>query len=153
MNTSQFIGIPGMLFPDQEILAFEGKRMTYGELVDRIKRLASSLRDQGIQAGDRVAILQTNCIQYIEAYYATATLGATFVPLNYRAKPPELEYMITAANTKILFIGDRYIDQVSQLKPNLGCVENTSRSRRGVTTCCTTTILSNRVRLTSRKPK
>ena len=123
MNTSQFIGIPGMLFPDQEILAFEGKRMTYGELVDRIKRLASSLRDQGIQAGDRVAILQTNCIQYIEAYYATATLGATFVPLNYRAKPPELEYMITAANTKILFIGDRYIDQVSQLKPNLGCVE------------------------------
>ena len=123
MNTSQFIGIPGMMFPDQEILAFEGKRMTYGELVDRIKRLASSLRDQGIQAGDRVAILQTNCIQYIEAYYATATLGATFVPLNYRAKPPELEYMITAANTKILIIGDRYIDQVNQLKPSLGCVE------------------------------
>ncbi len=123
MNTSQFIGIPGMMFPDQEILAFEGKRMTYGELVDRIKRLASSLRDQGIQAGDRVAILQTNCTQYIEAYYATATLGAIFVPLNYRAKPPELEYMITAANTKILFIGDRYVDQVNQLKPNLGCVE------------------------------
>ena len=123
MNTSQFIGIPGMMFPDQEILAFEGKRMTYGELVDRIKRLASSLRDQGIQAGDRVAILQTNCTQYIEAYYATATLGATFVPLNYRAKPPELEYMITAANTKILIIGDRYIDQVNQLKPSLGCVE------------------------------
>ena len=123
MNTSQFIGIPGMMFPDQEILAFEGKRMTYGELVDRIKRRASSLRDQGIQAGDRVANLQTNCTQYIEAYYATATLGATFVPLNYRAKPPELEYMITAANTKILIIGDRYIDQVNQLKPSLGCVE------------------------------
>ena len=123
MNTSQFINIPGMMFPDQEILAFEGKRMTYGELVERIKRLASSLRDQGIQAGDRVAILQTNCTQYIEAYYATATLGATFVPLNYRAKPPELEYMITAANIKILIIGDRYVDLANQLKPNLGCVE------------------------------
>lgn len=123
MNTSQFIDIPGMMFPDQEILAFEGKRMTYGELVERIKRLASSLRDQGIQAGDRVAILQTNCTQYIESYYATATLGATFVPLNYRAKPPELEYMITAANTKILIIGNRYVDLVNQLKPNLGCVE------------------------------
>ena len=81
MNTSQFIGIPGMMFPDQEILAFEGNRLTYGTLLDRVKRLASSLRDQGIQAGDRVAILQTNCNEYIETYYATATLGATFVPL------------------------------------------------------------------------
>ena len=45
MNTSQFIGIPGMMFPDQEILAFEGKRVTYGELVDRIKRLE---RNQGL---------------------------------------------------------------------------------------------------------
>ena len=123
MNTSQFIGIPGIMFPDQEILAFEGKRVTYGELVDRIKRLASGLRDQGIQAGDRVAILQTNCTEYIEAYYATATLGAAFVPLNYRAKPPELEYMITAANTKILITGDRYVDVVNQLKPSLSCVE------------------------------
>ena len=123
MNTSQFIGIPGMMFPDQEILAFEGTRLTYGALVDRVKRLASGLRDQGIQPGDRVAILQTNCTQYIEAYYATATLGATFVPLNYRAKPPELEYMITAAETKILLVGARYIDLVNSLKPNLGCVE------------------------------
>ena len=45
------------------------------------------------------------------------------MPLNYRAKPPELEYMITAAESKILFVGDRYIDLVNSLKPNLGCVE------------------------------
>ena len=124
MNTSQFIGIPGMTFPDQEILAFDGAQFTYGQLLDRVKRLASSLRNQGIGPGDRLAILQTNCHQYIEAYYATATLGATFVPLNYRAKPPELEYMITAAETKILLVGDRYIDLVNELKPNLHCVKD-----------------------------
>ncbi len=123
MNTSQFVGIPGMMFPDQEILAFEGNRLTYGTLLDRVKRMASSLRDQGIQAGHRVAILQTNCNQYIETYYATAMLGATFVPLNYRAKPPELEYMITAAESKVLFVGDRYIDLINSLRPNLDCVE------------------------------
>jgi len=124
MNTSQFIGIPGMAFPDQEILVFDGVQFTYGQLLDRVKRLASSLRDQGIGPGDRLAILQTNCHQYIEAYYATATLGATFVPLNYRAKPPELEYMITAAETKILLVGDRYVDLVNELKPNLHCVKD-----------------------------
>lgn len=123
MNTAQFISIPSMMFSDQEILSFEGTRLTYGTLSERVKRLAGGLREQGVQPGDRVAVLQTNCHQYVEAYYATATLGATFVPLNYRAKPPELEYMITAANSKVLFVGDRYIDLVNQLKPQLGCVE------------------------------
>ena len=123
MNTAQFISIPSMMFSDQEILSFEGTRLTYGALSERVKRLAGGLCEQGVQPGDRVAVLQTNCHQYVEAYYATATLGATFVPLNYRAKPPELEYMITAANSKVLFVGDRYIDLVNQLKPQLGCVE------------------------------
>ena len=123
MNTAQFISIPSMMFSDQEILSFEGTRLTYGELSERVKRLAGGLREHGVEPGDRVAVLQTNCNQYVEAYYATATLGATFVPLNYRAKPPELEYMITAADSKVLFVGDRYVDLVNQLKPQLGCVE------------------------------
>jgi len=123
MNTAQFISIPSMMFSDQEILSFEGTRLTYGELSARVKRLAGGLREHGVAPGDRVAVLQTNCNQYVEAYYATATLGATFVPLNYRAKPPELEYMITAANSKVLFVGDRYVELVNELKPQLGCVE------------------------------
>ena len=123
MNTAQFISIPSMMFSDQEILSFEGTRLTYGELSERVKRLAGGLREHGVEPGDRVAVLQTNCNQYVEAYYATATLGATFVPLNYRAKPPELEYMITAANSKVLFVGDRYVELVNELKPRLGCVE------------------------------
>ena len=123
MNTAQFISIPSMMFSDQEILSFEGTRLTYGELSERVKRLAGGLREHGVEPGDRVAVLQTNCNQYVEAYYATATLGATFVPLNYRAKPPELEYMITAADSKVLFVGDRYVELVNELKPRLGCVE------------------------------
>src|SRR5713226_1432206 len=122
MNTANFLSIPSMMFPDQEIIVFEGTRLTYGDALDRVRRLASSLRDLGIKPGDRVAALQTNCNQFIETYYATATLGATFVPLNYRAKLPELEYMVTAANVKALFIGDRYIDSVKQLQPKFTSV-------------------------------
>src|SRR4030095_12008494 len=101
MNTANFLSIPSMMFPDQEIIVFEGTRLTYGDVLDRVRRLANSLRDLGGKPGDRGAALQTNCNQFIETYYATATLGATFVPLNYRAKLPELEYMITAAQVKV----------------------------------------------------
>ena len=89
MNTANFLSLPGMMLADQEILIFEGNRLTYGETLDRVRRLASSLKALGVGPGDRVAALQTNSNQYIEAYYATATVGATFVPLNYRAKPPK----------------------------------------------------------------
>src|SRR5262245_40635641 len=124
MNTANFLSIPGMMFPDQEIIVFEGTRLMYGEALDRVRRLASSLRDLGIKSGDRVAVLQTNCNEFVEAYYATATLGATFVPLNYRAKLPELEYMVTAANVKALFVGDRYVDMVKQLQLQFTSVQH-----------------------------
>jgi acyl-CoA synthetase (AMP-forming)/AMP-acid ligase II len=124
MNTANFLSIPGMMFADQEIIVFEGTRLTYGEVLERVRRLASSLRELGIKPGDRVAALQTNCHQFIEAYYATATLGATFVPLNYRAKPPEIEYMVTAADVKALFVGERYSELIRQLQPKFSSVQH-----------------------------
>lgn len=123
MNTANFLSIPASMFSDQEIIVFEGTRFTYGEALARVRRLASSLCALGVKPGDRVAVLQTNCHQFIETYYATATLGATFVPLNYRAKLPELEYMVATANVKILFTGDRYIDMVKQLQPKFSNVQ------------------------------
>lgn len=124
MNTANFLSIPASLFPDEEILVFEGTRLTYGQVLERVRRLASSLRALGITPGERVAVLQTNSHQYIEAYYATATLGATFVPLNYRAKLSELAYMVTTAQAKALFVGDRYLDLVMQLRPQLTSVRH-----------------------------
>jgi acyl-CoA synthetase (AMP-forming)/AMP-acid ligase II len=124
MNTANFLSIPAMMFPEQEIFVFEGTRLTYGDALDRVRRLASSLRELGVGPGDRVAAIHTNCNQFIETYYATATLGATFVPLNYRAKLPELEYMVTAASVKVLFTGDRYIDSIKQLQPQFTSVQH-----------------------------
>ena len=43
----------------------------------------------------------------------------TFLPLNYRAKETELEYMINTAATKVLLVGDRYIGLVNSLKAKL----------------------------------
>ena len=48
MNTANFLSLPGMMLADQEILVFEGKRQTYGETLDRVRRLASSLKELGV---------------------------------------------------------------------------------------------------------
>jgi acyl-CoA synthetase (AMP-forming)/AMP-acid ligase II len=124
MNTANFLSIPGMMFPDQELIVFENTRLTYASALDRVRRLATSLQGLGVKPGDRVAALQTNSNQFIESYYATATLGATFVPLNYRAKQPEIEYMVTAADVKVLFVGSRYVEQIKELEPKFTSVQH-----------------------------
>jgi acyl-CoA synthetase (AMP-forming)/AMP-acid ligase II len=124
VNTSNFVGIPAQMFPDQEILVFEDRRLTYGQLWEMVRRLGNALRRLGVQPGERVGALQTNSDHYIAAYYAAAAVGAVFVPLNYRAKPPELEYMIETARIAVLLVGGRYTSLVGELRPRLGSVRN-----------------------------
>src|SRR5207302_1440880 len=96
---AQRVGMVGSVVP--------GRRLGYGDLLGRIRRLAGSLKKLGVSRGDAVAALDTNSDAYVATYYAAATLGAVFVPLNYRAKPPELEYMISTAKVRSLFVGGR----------------------------------------------
>ena len=70
-------------------------------------------------------MLDTNSDIYVAGYYAAAKAGLTFLPLNYRAKEGELEYMINTAETKLLIVGDRYVDLVNRVAPKL----KTARSR------------------------
>lgn len=124
MNTTEFLMITNSIAPDRPAMVFEGKKYAYAEVSERVNRLANALTNLGVQKGDMVAILQTNCNQYVEAYYAVATIGASFVPLNFRAKSDELEYMLNNCEAKVLFVGERYVDMVNSLSSRLPQVKH-----------------------------
>jgi acyl-CoA synthetase (AMP-forming)/AMP-acid ligase II len=119
VNTVNFVSIPGSIVPDQEILVSGDERMTYAELNDLVARLAGAFKNLGLKQRDVLAILDTNSHIYVASYYAAAKAGLTFLPLNYRAKEPELEYMINTAKARILLAGDRYGELVNRLAPRL----------------------------------
>ena len=73
--------------PGRVAVVFEGRATTYAELGDRVRRLAAVLRERGVAPGDRVAYLGPNHPAFLETFFATATLGAVFVPLNTRLAP------------------------------------------------------------------
>jgi acyl-CoA synthetase (AMP-forming)/AMP-acid ligase II len=123
MNTVSFLSIPAGIVPEQEALTCEGLRLTYADILARVRRLAGGLARLGVGRGTRVAALQTNSHRYVEAYYATALLGGVFVPLNYRAKPPELEHMLATGEVRVLLVGERYLETVETLRPGLGALE------------------------------
>src|SRR5262245_39657279 len=119
MNTVGFLTIPAGIVPEQEALVAEQLRFTYAEVEGRVRRLAGALARLGIGRGGRVAALHTNSHRYVEAYYATAMLGGVFIPVNYRAKQPELEHMLRAGEASVLLVGARYLPAVQALRPGL----------------------------------
>ncbi len=105
-------------------MIFEDKRITYAQLQDRVNRLANALGDMGVGEGDRVAMLQVNCNEQIEAYFAAAKLDAVYVPMNFRARTDEIVYMLNDSGPKALFVGERYIDMIRECADQLETVEH-----------------------------
>ena len=109
MNTSEFLTIAGAIVPERPAIIFDGRTITFEGLAERVNRLANALSEMGVGAGDRVAIMQVNTNQCIEAYFAAAQLDAIYVPINFRAKTGELAQMLDVAQPSCLLIGERYL--------------------------------------------
>jgi len=123
MNTTEFLFIATAICPEREFILFDNQSCSYEAFNQRVIRLANALKGLGIEKGDRVAMLNVNCPQYVETYFAAAKLGAIFVPLNFRAKSEELTHMLGDAGAKILMAGARYHDMVRQILPKLSSVK------------------------------
>jgi fatty-acyl-CoA synthase len=92
-------------------------RMTNGEMVPRINRLAGALKRLGIKPGDRVATLAYNNHRHLELYYAVPCMGAVLHTLNLRLFPQHLEFIVNDAEDRVLFVDQPLIPL---LKPLLG---------------------------------
>ena len=98
------------------IVAHDGTEYTYAELDDRVNRLANALADRGIEKGDKVALLAPNTHYFVETLYATNTLGAVFVPMNYRLTPGELEYILNDADADVVISDYDYAENVEPIR-------------------------------------
>jgi acyl-CoA synthetase (AMP-forming)/AMP-acid ligase II len=123
MNIADFLTISSSICPDRPAIIFENSRYTFRQLDQRVSKLASTLSRSGVKKGDRLALLQVNCNQCVETCFAAAKLGAIYLPLNFRAKEDELEYMLNFAEANTLLVGDRYLGMIDKLKSRLPTVK------------------------------
>jgi fatty-acyl-CoA synthase len=79
---------------DRVFLISGSRKLTYRQVDDRSTALAASLKELGIEAGDRIAIDLPNWTEFVITLFAAAKLGAVIVPLNPRYTVPELQYML-----------------------------------------------------------
>ena len=92
------------LHPGAVALEYRGRRITYAELLHRVQRATAMLVAQGLQRGDRVALLSRNRPEYFEIELAAANLGVITACLNWRLSPRELAYCVDLVSPKLLIV-------------------------------------------------
>jgi fatty-acyl-CoA synthase len=95
------------VFGDREIVSRTAdgiERSTYRDVVQRARRLASALRETGIQPGDRVATFAWNSVRHLELYLAVPSVGAVLHTLNIRLFEDDLRYIVGHAADRVIFL-------------------------------------------------
>jgi len=98
-------------------------RITNGEMVSRINRLAGALKRLGVKPGDRVATLAFNNSRHLELYYAVPCMGAVLHTLNLRLFPQHLEFIINDAEDKVLFVDQALIPLLKPLAGKIPSIQ------------------------------
>jgi 2-furoate---CoA ligase len=76
------------------------KRLTYAQWYELIQRTAAGLQDIGIVPGDHLLVILQNRFEMATLHWACQFLGAIVTPLNWRAKPDEVDYCAADAQAK-----------------------------------------------------
>jgi fatty-acyl-CoA synthase len=120
MNTAWWVQRWSDVHPEKTAILFEGDRISYLDLHDRANQTSCWLQSLGIEKGDRVAVMLSNCPEFIDLYLACSRLGAVFVPLNYRLAAPEIDYTLKNARPRLFVFGARYAQTYSEIDANQG---------------------------------
>ena len=95
------------------------RTVTFREFAADVAAIAGHLEALGIAAGDRVAILDVNSLNFLETLCALGVLGAIAVPLNYRQRVPEYRFQIKDSGARLLLAGARYAAEAGELASTL----------------------------------
>ena len=78
------------------------KKFSYADFAESVKKFRNRLYKIGIRQGDRVAIFSRNSAEFVFAYFATASLGAINVPINFQLSIPETAFVLKNSESKIV---------------------------------------------------
>ena len=115
-----------MAWPNAEALVFphQQARRSFKQYHDEASRLAGGLCSLGIAAGDHVALLAENRVEWPIVQMACAALDAVLVPLNTHNRRDDLAYALEQSDSRILvcstsYRGNPYLETVTSLRAEL----------------------------------
>jgi fatty-acyl-CoA synthase len=94
------------------------ERATFGEVSERIDRLARALGRLGVEQGDRVGTYAWNNQRHFELYFAVPCTGAVLHTLNIRLFDEQVTYIVNHAEDKVIFVDESLLPLLAKLAPS-----------------------------------
>ncbi|MCV7441036.1 fatty acid--CoA ligase family protein [Mycobacterium paraense] len=98
-------------FGDAEAVVDGPLRLTFAQVVERIRCAAGAFADAGVDKGDRIAIWAPNSAEWIIAAFGLLTAGGVLVPVNTRFKTEEAGDVIARSGAKAVLVQKGFLDQ------------------------------------------
>ena len=109
--------------PHDVFLEFGPQWITYAQMDRRVNRAAAGLMAVGVGQGDRVALLVSNCPEFIYIWWGLFKLGAVMVPINLRLSAGEAAYIIKHSQAKAVVVGGQSLDLLPELHADCSKVQ------------------------------
>ena len=123
MNLGIMLADCARRYPDRIAVICDDRRITFGELGERAKRLANALLDQGLKKGEPVALYLPNSAELVEAMAGVVIAGGLMVPISTRLTTPEVTYIFEDCEPSIIFFVPQYRKAAHEAAANLGNVK------------------------------
>src|SRR6185295_18694189 len=100
------------------------RTVAWGELDQRVNRLARALIARGVRPGDKVAVLGENSVSYVEVMLATVRAGACTVPLSTYVTAQARAIMVKDSGSRLLFVSALYEADSRALTADMGLADS-----------------------------
>ena len=98
---------------------------TYEAFRELVLRCRGALASLGVRAGDKVAIISNNRVEWAAVAFATYSSGAIIVPMYEAQRPSEREFILADCGAKVVFVAGRAIAApLSDARPRLTALEH-----------------------------
>ena len=112
LSPISFLARAADVFPDRVAVIHGSWRLTWREVFDRSRRLASALTARGIGDGDTVAVMAANTPQMIEAHFGVPMTGAVLNTLNTRLDAAALAFQLGHGEAKVLLTDREFSETI-----------------------------------------
>ncbi len=104
-------------------IVYGGTRETWPVLYDRAMRLASWLKSSGVKRGSKVAVVDFDTSDYLEAYWAVPSVEAILHTVNIRLPPEQIVETMAHAEDQIVLVRDEFAPLCARISPHVKSLE------------------------------
>lgn len=107
-------------YADRPAVSFVDRpKISYREFKSKVNSISTFLKDEGVIAGDKVAILSENQPNWGIVYFAITTMGAIAVPIMTEFHSTEVHHILRHSESKAIFVSAKFYYKVEDAEVEL----------------------------------